>query len=183
MRLLYLASILLLSNSAFAKPILIDVSGMIPGQSTKYNIDALKRESAMSPEYSTFKIGGFSLMCRDQYIEGVLSSLDCFTGEKYYSKDDTKGGIPASNIDIYVTLLNGFSKKFGDPVTIKNPVQTRSGATYSIDTSTWTDEDGNTFELTSMVGNLKDGMVQIKSAKAIALDKKNNENLESNRNF
>ena len=138
----------------------IEVMGLIPGKTTKAQLNDKKI-------LGTFLIiGGYKLICDATYIEGFLSSLGCFTGEKSGSFDATvTPNERASNTKIHATLLRGFSKKFGPPLMSNTSIVSNNfGVKFENHSATWIDKNGNALQINSIASKIDQGAISLLSA-------------------
>jgi ribosomal protein L32 len=159
----------------------IELIGLIPGISTKYQVESISKNS-----YSNrFEIGGYILSCYPQYIDNILSVLLCLTGEEDLSYDVTKGTHrEASNVEVHESLLNGLTKKFGQPIVLTNEnVHNYFGATFNKSTAMWGDKYKNYLMLQSIHEKVGQGMLLMVSEKGYNDFVKINDNANNSRNF
>lgn len=136
----------------------IDVIGLTPGIST---IEDFKKAGEFikktGDKYITrLTIGGYVLPCGGLFSFQRLGMMSCITGESY-----TKG----TNLEIHEVLVNGFTKKFGPPESIKNtPVRTRMGVEYNSNEVTWKDKRGNVLIIKDLDGKIDKGSLMVLSA-------------------
>ncbi len=82
LRSIFLLYILVISADIYAEPFKLEVISLVPGQSTKSDVERVKSGVG-------YIIGGYELLCVPEYLGEVLSQLLCLTGESYYSRDTT----------------------------------------------------------------------------------------------
>ena len=174
----FIATVIFYVSAAYAEPKQIEIIGLIPGVSTKEQVQSAKSDIG-------FIIGGFELICSDEYIDGVLSNLTCFTGEEYYSKDTTKKSYTiASNLEVHSVLTKGFTKKFGKPSDIKNmPIHNSLGTEYNRNIVIWKDKKGNELKLFSLFSKTNDGLLLLESHQKVKLDAEKSKEEDKQRNF
>lgn len=175
---IFIATVIIYASAAYAEPKQIEINGLVPGVSTKAQVESKKTDVG-------YIIGGFELLCSDNYIDGVLSDLSCFTGEDYYSRDTTKESYTiASNVQVHSVLSKGFTKKFGKPFDVKNmPMRNRLGTDYNRNIVMWKDKKGNELTLFSIFNKANDGVLLLKSHQKIKLDTEKRKAEEKQRNF
>lgn len=172
---LLIAILLTVASHTFAMSRQLDVIGLVPGQSTKADV-----EKAGLARASSYVIGGYMLICMDEYLDGVLATFTCFYGKEFNSQDTTsedRFGRPhvATNIEVHDTLTKGFTKKFGEPTkNINDTVTNAFGTEYNRNSVAWVDEEGNRLVLKSIFQEIGAGMLLLQSTESI----KKNENEE-----
>lgn len=167
-----------LSSTVYAKPKLIDIVGLIPGKSTKQDVQAV----SLTPEdtvrvmgFYLIAIGGKELRCGAEFIDERLSSLTCLTGGRVTVD---------SNTLIHLDFLDGFTKKFGKPKSSVNiPLETSLGRKITSNMVLWQDELGNELELISVAGKAENGLVILRSFEQIKLNKQNQQAQEKKKNY
>jgi len=172
------ASSMIFAMSAWAGPNQIEIVGLVPGESTQGEVEKAKSEFG-------YVIGGYELICIPEYIDGVLSQLLCVTGEKSASRDKTTDSYRlASNTEVHVALLKGFTKKFGAPSKIENSsVRNRLGTEFSRNSAAWVDKKGNKLTIISMASKIDEGMLLLESAQQIRKDEAQSGKAEQQRKF
>ena len=141
----------------------IDVIGLVPGVSTKAQVQLAKKNNP-------FVIGGYSLPCSFEYIEERLSLLECWTGKEWSYDTLDSGYEGVSNIEVYNNLLMGFTDKFGSPTINKELRVTKMGQEVLVEVSTWSDKYGNILSLSSMKKDTETGELSLKSYKKIQIE-------------
>ena len=130
-----------------------------------------------------FVIGGYDLVCSTEFIDGLLSGLYCSTGEES-STDTTESNRAASNTEIHLALLKGFSKKFGPPSRMDNSsVSNQLGTKFDSNSAVWIDKKGNKLILNSIDTKINAGSVLLKSAQQVRKDETKSRKTEEQRNF
>lgn len=178
------ASAMTFSISAWAGPSQIEVIGLVPGETTQAQVDKIKLDSG-------FVIGGYRLICVDEYIDGFLSMFLCVTGEDYHSIDTTVASPRlASNTEVHAALLNGFVKKFGAPSKIESTtVRNRLGVEFGRNEAVWVDKKGNILTINSMASvqdmatNINEGMLLLESSQFLKKREAEREEAEQQRKF
>jgi hypothetical protein len=143
----------------------LSVIGLFPGISTQQQVEFAKADYG-------YIIGGYELFCIPQYEEGKLYTLTCVTGKENLSRDRVSGSNAlVSNIEVYNTLIKGFTKKFGNPKTAENQLRNSFGVKYISELAAWNDKKGNELSLISIGTNIDSGALILSSAKKIKADK------------
>jgi hypothetical protein len=175
MKSILFASSIIFAASAYAGPNQIEIIGLVPGVSTQTQVENAKSEYG-------YVIGGYELLCLPEYIDGLLSQLLCVTGD---SRDITANSYrSASNTEVHVALLKGFTKKFGTPSTIDNStVSNRFGTEFNSNKAVWIDQKGNKLTLLSMVSKIDQGGVLLESAQQLRKDEAESRKADQQRNF
>lgn len=163
-------------TSVVAGPTQMDILGLVPGISEPADVRKAGMDSSSTSDESVMlQIGGHAIPCTTSYIDRKLSSLGCITGKKYTQ---------ASNITVYMDLLNGFSKKFGKPDSIsKIPVRTGFGVEHEVNIATWVDKRGNKLQLVSMLGVVTEGMIAFESAEYLSKEAAESAAAQSKKKF
>jgi len=156
----------------------LDIIGLVPGVSTKTQVEQAKSEYG-------YVIGGYELICIPEFIDGLLSQFLCVTGEDSHSRDKTANSYRiASNNEVHVALVKGFTKKFGSPSKFENSsVSNRMGAEFQRNIAVWIDKKGNKLTLINMANKIDEGMVLLESAQQLRKDQAESRNADAQRNF
>lgn len=150
----------ILSTVAVAEPDQIDIVGLTPGISTYQ--DFKSKAASVVRDAGMVEIGGYKLICKIQFDNGVLAMFGCSTGD---------GLSNASNIEIHETLVRGFTEKFGTPSTTTNiPVKNGFGREFNVQTVTWMDKQGNYLALRNMGSRADSGSILMLSASRAQAD-------------
>ena len=178
MRFIVFASSMVFAISAWAGPNQIEVIGLVPGESTQDQVESARSGFG-------YVIGGYELLCIPEYIDGFFSQLLCLTGEKALSRDKTTDSNRfASNTEVHVTLLKGFTKKFGAPSKIENSsVRNRLGTEFSRSLAVWVDKKGNKLTIMSMASKIDEGMLILESAQQVRKNEAQSGKAEQQRRF
>ncbi len=165
MKSIVFASSIIFATSAYAGPDQIEIIGLTPGVSTQTQVENAKSQYG-------YVIGGYELICIPEYIQGILSQLLCVTGEKSQSRDRTTSSYRvASNTEVHVALLKGFTEKFGSPSKVdSSPISNRLGTKFNSNTVEWVDKKGNELTLMSIASKVDEGMILLRSAQQIRKD-------------
>jgi hypothetical protein len=183
MKRMVIAVSVFLSLSAFAEPDRIDIVGLIPSVTSLKDFDRISTDTK-TPSYMNtktkrngyFDIGGYTLPCEGEFIDGRMEKFMCFTG--------SKNVYGHSNIEIHDVLRKGFEKKFGTPYSDFNtPASTAIGVEYTRNSVTWVDKQGNSLNLLSMVGNIDQGALMIISHTKSLKDDAERKRIEQERKF
>ncbi len=173
-----LLALLLNHSIATAAPNTIEIIGLVPGVSTKAQVE--------QADASGFIIGGYKLLCVPEYIDDVLSKFVCLTGKDMYSIDTTakESFRIASNVEVYKVLLAGFTKKFGVPAKIDtSSARNKLGTEFERQTAIWLDKAGNRLLLTSMATKIDEGALIMESAQNIKKDRAEETAADQQRKF
>ena len=172
------------SIGAHAAPVEIDIAGIIPGKSTKQQVESLKNGWG-------YVIGGYRILCVPSYDLEILSEMLCLTGEfgssygiKDLQSEDAVNGSKASNHEIHKAFVKAYTQKFGAPTSVENEkLGNRFGAVATRNTVTWLDQKGNTLIITSISEKLNEGALLLRSKLKIQEDKKQEQEKSQQRKF
>ena len=172
------------SVGAAAAPNEIDIAGIIPGKSTKQQVEALKNGWG-------YVIGGYRLLCVPGYDQETLIEMLCLTGDfgatyglKDMQSEDAASGSKASNFEIHKEFLKGYTKKFGPPSSVENEkLGNRFGAVATRNTVSWIDQKGNELTITSITERLNEGALLLRSKAKILDDQTQKQSKDQQRKF
>lgn len=159
----------------------IELIGLIPGISTKYQVESISKNS-----YSNrFEIGRYLLSCYPEYTDGILSVFMCLTGEDDLSYDIASDvHREVSNVEVHESLLKGLTEKFGQPINVSNEiVHNHFGAKFNKSTAIWEDKNKNYLLIESVHEKVGQGMLLMISGKTYSDFVKKQEAVENSRNF
>jgi len=180
MKFLTILLLLLLSPLVHALPDQLEVSGFIPGVTTKNEARVLMVRSGY------FIIGGIELYCAPKFDDkSILKELYCYTGEDHDSRDSTKELRPlVTNLQVHEIFLRGLTKKLGKPLgSVDVPVTTRLGVTYKRNVVKWKDKIGNKLFLINRGEKVDSGLLYMTSAKQEQLEQQKKTQSEQQRKF
>lgn len=172
MKKLLFAASALFSSTIYAEPYQLDVAGIIPGVSTKEQVESKKKDSV-------YAIGGYGLICSRDYNGDMLSMFHCQFGEEMLTTDLVKKertGVwnTVSNTEVFEELLKGFTKKFkSEPDVSMEELTNGYGVAITRYVAVWTDSKGNMLQLYSFDEDPKKGHLLLRSKEYI--DKVNSE--------
>lgn len=174
--------LVVLCHQAYADPYQLDVAGIVPGVSTPSQVAGKKHDG-------TFDVGGYSLICADDYIDGFLSDFTCFFGEEYSTRDlvtEKKTGQVeiVSNLVVYEKLLYGLTKKFeAKPEIFRENIENYLGREMVRYTAVWTDKKGNKIYLKSMERTENESTLILRSVAYLEREQKASNAEEQARQF
>jgi len=159
MKSLLLSTMLVATSSVtFAGPNQIDVLGLVPGVSDLVQVRKLGVKT--TKDYGFFEIGGHKMPCVYRFLNGKLSSFNCYIGTGPRGEKYTE----ATNAAVHADLVQGFLKKFGKADTVDiEPVKTRAGVAHESSLFLWLDKHGNKLALLSMTDTMSRGALVMES--------------------
>lgn len=182
MKRMFFSLLIACSANAYSEPYQLDVAGVIPGVSTKSQVELIK-------EGSSYVVGGLGLLCVDFYIDGRVSDFTCFFGKEYYSRDlVAEEGLKQiqllSNTEVYEKLLYGFTEKFKTAPEIATEEMVNGlGVKSNRYIAVWRDTKGNALYLRSVERNVNEGTLILRSAEYMAAESKKLEEESQRRKF
>ena len=186
------ASLCVFATSAKAEPEQIDVIGFVPGVSTPSQVREFCQntptecvQESGSEIGGYFLVGGYKMPCRARFSNGYLSLFYCYFGKEYSFDMTNSSSSPfISNDKVFLTLVEGFRKKFGrETNSTDKTLRNRLGTGYTQTIVVWRDKKENYLIIRNIDGKVDEGSFSLISAHKMKEDEKEYEEKERQRKF
>lgn len=133
----------------------LDILGLTLGKSTREQVRSAST-TMVTDTTGWFEIGGYNVPCGAEFDGDKMKRFLCALSAEFSN---------ASNTEIFSTLLEGWTKKFGKPLHVRTEtVRNRLGVEFKSMDVLWKDQRGNSLILSNMASQIDQGTVIFVSA-------------------